>query len=353
MKGRKSKYSPKGIRICEIFGKSYKGSVNVSYVGCDCCSVVERSDRCDRNDGVGHPELPIDCVLCHDCGRFEANEVTPFCPRSFTLNNLDPGELVPELQLGYMELQCVRLIFPFSTILFRAKRLLHAAGQFLHIVSDINECTSALLPRPSNECLLAVNQRKGENAVTSHYSVDFDTVYTALEFLRENNRFYENIILRGREDVLEQYQCADVLVKIDVHDSLALINFGGVIPEEFSTGPERTLPYQNTAVFNLKGNFGLEEKCYPNLFPFGKGGVEDDRECRIDYGKYFEIRLLSKDNRFQKDPSYVFRCLNVYQRELMCKEVNYVLRDAQQFTNGQRDTVELSKCLYPKVGAVL
>jgi hypothetical protein len=71
----------------------------------------------------------------------------------------------------------------------------------------------------------------------------------------------------------------------------------------------------------------LEEKCYPWLYPDGKGGEADpERPLQINARDYYKQRLKSSDNRWQKDPTWIFRALNLLQREDLRKSVNYHAR---------------------------
>ncbi|CAF4756789.1 unnamed protein product, partial [Rotaria sp. Silwood2] len=68
----------------------------------------------------------------------------------------------------------------------------------------------------------------------------------------------------------------------------------------------------------------LEERCYPWLYPHGKGGEADpERPLQINLRDYYKQRLKSADNRWQKDPTWIFRALNLLQREDLCRSVNY------------------------------
>ncbi|CAF3550567.1 unnamed protein product [Rotaria socialis] len=68
----------------------------------------------------------------------------------------------------------------------------------------------------------------------------------------------------------------------------------------------------------------LEEKCYPWLYPNGKHGEADpERPISIDLRECYKQRLKSCGNRWQKDPTWIFRARNILQRQDLCKSVNY------------------------------
>ena len=71
----------------------------------------------------------------------------------------------------------------------------------------------------------------------------------------------------------------------------------------------------------------LEESTYPWLYPNGKGGEADpERPLALTIRDYYKQRLKSVDNRWQKDPTWIFRSLNLLQREDLRKAVNYQVK---------------------------
>ena len=131
----------------------------------------------------------------------------------------------------------------------------------------------------------------------------------------------------------------------------ALLNFNGLVPLEYSKGYLRELPVGD--IYNivwLAHVSKLEEQCFPDLFPIGKNGFQEFRKRKLTMGDYFAYRILNEDNRFQKDLSYVFWCLNIYQTHLFTDKINYILREGNKFIGTNLCDVRTFKKFYPKVG---
>ena len=65
---------------------------------------------------------------------------------------------------------------------------------------------------------------------------------------------------------------------------------------------------------NWQSDLYLEEKLFPALFPYGIGGYLSSNMLRqndMGFANYVKNRLLSADDKFRKDPSYVFFLLLV------------------------------------------
>lgn len=64
----------------------------------------------------------------------------------------------------------------------------------------------------------------------------------------------------------------------------------------------------NTPVNVLQGN---KSQTFPAHFPTGKHTMSEKRNEKLTMGRYFYLRLLSVENRFAQDTSYIFfsQCL--------------------------------------------
>ncbi|CAF1231792.1 unnamed protein product [Adineta ricciae] len=91
----------------------------------------------------------------------------------------------------------------------------------------------------------------------------------------------------------------------------------------------------------------LEERAYPWLYPLGKGGEADpERPIALNLREYYKLRLKSDDNRWQKDPTWIFRALNVLQREDLRRSVNFHAK--KSYLNGK-----MCYLIYPDIGVVI
>jgi hypothetical protein len=69
---------------------------------------------------------------------------------------------------------------------------------------------------------------------------------------------------------------------------------------------------------------GMEECTFPWIYPNGEGGeLEMKRPISIKLREYCKIRLMSSDKRWQSDPIWTFRAMNLIQRDDLRTAVNY------------------------------
>ena len=83
----------------------------------------------------------------------------------------------------------------------------------------------------------------------------------------------------------------------------------------------------------------LEERCFPELFPFGVGGYlsslihDEDKSTDMGFAAYVKHRILSKDPKYRKNSCYLLFLLLV--KELVqlkrCKQT--YLRQASKLPN--------------------
>ncbi|CAF3573430.1 unnamed protein product [Rotaria socialis] len=146
------------------------------------------------------------------------------------------------------------------------------------------------------------------------------------------------------------FECRkDNIIPIQIIDSYAYNNATTIAPvvncSETLYGPQRIMACAENPTWQIEPY--LEEKCYPWLYPHGKGGEADpERPLQINTRDYYKQRLKSSDNRWQKDPTWIFRALNLLQREDLRKSVNYHAR--KKYEDGK-----MCYLIYPDIGMVI
>ncbi|KAF7302073.1 ATP-dependent DNA helicase [Mycena indigotica] len=58
---------------------------------------------------------------------------------------------------------------------------------------------------------------------------------------------------------------------------------------------------------------------FPTLFPYGRGGVEVDRETKVPYETHIRWALQYDDGRFRKDIYFMFQAFGVIQKRQICR----------------------------------
>ncbi|CAF5028686.1 unnamed protein product, partial [Rotaria socialis] len=84
----------------------------------------------------------------------------------------------------------------------------------------------------------------------------------------------------------------------------------------------RTLKAGEDPIWQLQS--GMEESTFPWIYPTGEGGELDrKRPISLKLRDYCKLRLMSADKRWQADPIWTFRAMNLIQRDYLCSAVNY------------------------------
>ncbi|CAF4830572.1 unnamed protein product, partial [Rotaria socialis] len=83
----------------------------------------------------------------------------------------------------------------------------------------------------------------------------------------------------------------------------------------------RTLKAGEDLIWQLQS--GMEESTFPWIYPTGEGGELDrKRPISLKIRDYCKLRLMSADKRWQADPIWTFRAMNLIQRDDLCSAVN-------------------------------
>src|SRR5687768_515911 len=98
-----------------------------------------------------------------------------------------------------MELQVLRRVQPFQTIVVLPQGQQGARGQVIHLPADRGENLAQLLPLRPQDTIILVKQQKPSLSRTISYTVVWklrvEKVMQALSFLMANNPRYTNITL--------------------------------------------------------------------------------------------------------------------------------------------------------------
>jgi len=84
----------------------------------------------------------------------------------------------------------------------------------------------------------------------------------------------------------------------------------------------RTLKASEDPIWKIQP--GMEEYTFPWIYPTGEGGeLDQKRPIPLKFRDYCQLRLMSADKRWQSDPIWTFRAMNLIQRDDLCTAVNY------------------------------
>ncbi|CAM4979218.1 unnamed protein product [Rotaria socialis] len=253
------------------------------------------------------------------------------CPYAHHKNKIEVVCIPEDLILGFIEQLAITLVHIYTIIILIRGRQAALKGQIVYFSADTNSIVNDLLPFPKCYEFLAVVQEKShknnEFGTTVTYSFRPIQVLKALIYLKQHNHLYFNKTLMTIEQIEDMFQCRrETIIPIRIIHSYAYNNSTVITPvinsSEILCGPKRVMTCAENATWEIEPY--LEEKCYPWLYPNGKHGEADpERPISIDLRECYKQRLKSCGNRWQKDPTWIFRARNILQRQDLCKSVNY------------------------------
>ena len=95
-------------------------------------------------------------------------------------------------------------------------------------------------------------------------------------------------------------------------------------------------PAEKGKWINWQSDLFLEEKLFPQLFPYGIGGFLSSNMLKnnnMGFSNYIKSRMLSADPKFRNDPSYVFFLLLVKELTNMKRSEQTFFRKASRIPN--------------------
>ena len=324
--------------------------------------------------------------ICYTCHRKILKGKVP--EESFA-NNLLLDDIPVQLkQLNQLEHQLISLTIPFMKIVALPKggqKAVH--GPCVCVPSDISKVTNTLPRFEDDSCIVAVKlKRKLEYKGYEQYQlVDTKHITDALLFLKEHNQWYSNVQLNlqcGIDAKLNDYfndneenrdtvttdldnndgenkresETENDVVEREIHkteadsylnDNLRSVQLDTclqpadigqealdfIFDKEFSISPAEG----NTPVSVLREK-GLEAKTFPYLYPTGNNTFDKERDQKLSLLRYFNLRLMSVENRFAMDTCYIFFSQYMSELDRVMSNVQISLRKQHMYSKGQKVT---------------
>ncbi len=86
----------------------------------------------------------------------------------------------------------------------------------------------------------------------------------------------------------------------------------------------------------------MESKCFPAEFPTGLNTFNEMRENKLSPSRYFNARLFAADNRFARNPEYIFFALYATEVQQISDNISIALRrGSTRTTDGQEITAAM------------
>lgn len=106
-------------------------------------------------------------------------------------------------------------------------------------------------------------------------------------------------------------------------------------PNESATHLYQMLKIHDVPLDNR--NKSLDLMCFPNSYPYGCNGQQEDRPIRLTHSEFIKSRLMSKHSQFRADQQYLFYLLNDANNRQLSSGVFYKMNTtnpSERFTAG-------------------
>ncbi|VDI19187.1 Hypothetical predicted protein [Mytilus galloprovincialis] len=350
------------------------------------------TDDCEKPcgfEGTSRTSLWI-CYTCHRKilrGKIPAD--------SFS-NGLLLEDVPVELkQLNSIEQQLIAQNIPFMKIMALPKggqKGVH--GPVVCVPSDLKKVTS-ILPRSEDESLLLKVKLKRKLKYKEYDKYQFvrpNHLEQALLYLKDKNMWYKDVAINNQwinpipgsnddQDMNEKSDSddtelvenskkeKDVIEKIikssttsneredeSEQDSYIDDRLRGVqldtCLQPADIGQEaldlcfdqvfNVAPAENNSPLSVLQEQGIEAKTFPVHFPSGKNTFDEDRDDKLTIAQYSKLRLMSVENRFARDTSYIFFSQYLTELNSVISNVQISLRKECPFSKeGKKVTGEM------------
>ena len=335
-----------------------------------------------REVGLFDLDDDLDLTFCHKCiNTIRERKV----PDISVINGLQIDQIPPDLNLTDLEQQLIAKTLLFLKIKKLPKTRMKqniAKVVIVPIESEDVQNTVAQLPRhPDDAQIIAVQLKRKLEYKNSHLSqyIRPSIILKALTYFKEiGNVFYQDIKINPdflderRVEMSKQSQTDDGVSNTTIPNSQNLEGTSQILDkekdpdllensdEEFETRlnavkkfqsnqnsstclvPEdlaykvvvnkssaaitkqgiAIAPGEGKIPSNLMREDFFDVKAFPRHHPSGKFGLDHSRMYKLTPKHYFEQRLLNADERFQKDPCYVFMASYYLERRSIEGQIN-------------------------------
>ncbi|VDI12102.1 Hypothetical predicted protein [Mytilus galloprovincialis] len=308
------------------------------------------TDDCKTNcafEGTCRTSLWI-CYTCHRKmlkGKIPADSFS----NSLLLENV-PVELK---QLNSIEQQLIAQNIPFMKIMALPKggqKGVH--GPVVCVPSDLKKVTS-ILPRSENESLLLKVKLKRKLSYKGYDKYQFvrpNHLEQALLYLKDQNIWYKDVAINNEwinpipelndDQVVNDESESDDTELLDT--CLQPADIGQEALDLCFDQVFNIAPAENTSPLSVLQESGIEAKTFPVHFPTGKNTFDEIRDEKLTIGRYFNLRLMSVENRFARDTSYIFFSQYLTELNSVISNVQISLRKECPFSKeGNKITGEM------------
>ncbi|CAJ1060221.1 uncharacterized protein LOC121898666 isoform X1 [Xyrichtys novacula] len=302
--------------------------------------------------------------ICHSChGKVSKGDE----PAESASNNLTVDPIPPELAcLNRLESHLIALHIPFLKMVALPRGGQNGVhGPIACVPANIVQ-TSNALPRSNMEGSVIPVKLKRKLTYKGHYAyeyVDPMHIKKALHYLKENNPFYKDVqfnddwineFCRDESADKQQQSIVDEQGGSNAESSEASAAEAAAAEEELLHDRQQHCMFQDTCsmpvdigqealdqyfdgVLNLAPADGQnpvkvlttkenEAKCFPVLFPKGRGTFFDNRKFSLTLFRYLSNRLYHADGRFAQNIEFIFYACYMLELHQVMSSVSIALR---------------------------
>ncbi|CAG2255586.1 unnamed protein product [Mytilus edulis] len=282
-------------------------------------------------------------------------------PADASANGLQLSVIPEELKsLNILEKQLISQRIPFMKLVQLPKgKERGIIGPCVSIPTDIQK-TVTILPRSDDETQLLRCKLKRKQSYIGYSQYEFIStkkIYKALESLKESNPYYMNTSLNHKwhrefppdfEDltvVKEDHKVKQEIVTQQSYEDhqeedqnvkdrgfpndtcLQPVDKGQEMLDQHFDDIFCVAPGEGSTPVSMMQEKGNEAMSFPVQFPIGSfGSYDSQRQVHLTRYRYFHERLLSGDNRFSSDSSYIFYAQYLSELEQVMSKVSIALR---------------------------
>lgn len=255
------------------------------------------------------------CFTCHR--KILSGDIPP----EASANNMQTEPVPEELScLNSLEQHLISLHIPFMKIMALPKggqKNIH--GPVVCVPSDLKKTTT--LPLKADENLLLRVKLKRKLSYKGYYEYQFTNpthIIRALEYLKQQNKWYENVTINRDTDGFIRDEEKQVETKVEASDEdneppqiaidscLQPVDVAQEVLDHFFDDVFNIAPAEGNNPVRMLQEPGNEAKTFPWHFPSGRFSFDEPRDKRLTLARYFNNRLMNADNRFAKDTNYIF-----------------------------------------------
>lgn len=192
-------------------------------------------------------------------------------------------------------------------------------GPVVCVPSDLKKTTT--LPLKADENLLLRVKLKRKLSYKGYYEYQFTNpthIIRALEYLKQQNKWYENVTINRDTDGFIRDEEKQVETKVEASDEdneppqiaidscLQPVDVAQEVLDHFFDDVFNIAPAEGNNPVRMLQEPGNEAKTFPWHFPSGRFSFDEPRDKRLTLARYFNNRLMNADNRFAKDTNYIF-----------------------------------------------